>query len=267
MNNQEWSRSRFWLCHFLHSRHVRQSIEWESDRGLTAGDGDALRAGLIANRYAPRGGAWLVARAVHDCAHDPAYIQSLRLLVKEQRYHDEVIDRIVERCGGTLAPRRTIAPSMGLRLGRVRRRWLGQRFEMSLLLLGSLVDLMTLTMIAAKCRDAAVGGTLRNIVADKQAHIWFFTERLTWSYAEFQFVRRNVRRLRLRCMWAVLIVLAGRRYRPLIRAAGSTPMQFVLAGFLRFEGLLESMVPYRRETLLAALWAQRRNRYAKPDLR
>ena len=267
MNDQEWSRSRFWLCHFLHSRHVRQPIEWDSDLRLTPEVGDALRQWLIANRCKSRDDAWLVARAVHDCGRDPAYLQSLRLLVKERRYHDGLIDRVVDRCGGAPAPHRKFASAVGLRLGRVRRRWLGQRFEMSLLLLGSLVDLMILTMIGATCSDAAVAGALRNIAAEKRAHICFFTERLTWSYAEFQFLRRNARRLRLRCMWAVLLFHAGRRYRPVIRAAGSASMPFILAGFQRFEGLLESMVPYRREALLAALLAQRRDRFAKPDLR
>ena len=267
MNRKAWSRSRFWLCHFLHSRHVRQPIEWGSRTDTDPQFVDAMTPWLNASRYDPHeGGAWLVARAVRDNPYDPAYIQSLRLLVKEQCYQDELIDRTLDRCGSAAAPQRRIVSSAGTRLGRLRRRWLGSRFEMSLLLFGNLLDLMFLTMIGTRCVDAAVTGALKNITTDKRAHILFCMERLTWSYADFQFVRRNLRRLRLRWMWAVMLVHAARRHGPLIRACGSSRIQFVFAGTRRFAGLLESMVPYRREALLSALLAQRRHPFAKPNL-
>ena len=104
MSHEEWSRSRFWLCHFLHSRHVRQPIEWGSHADTNPRFVDAIALWLTASRYDPHeGGAWLVARAVRDCPYDPAYIQSLRLLVKEQRYQDELIDRTLDRYGSAAA--------------------------------------------------------------------------------------------------------------------------------------------------------------------
>ena len=143
---------------------------------------------------------------------------------------------------------------------------LSQRFVISLMLLRSLLDLMFLMLVEPACHDRAVCGACSTIAIEKQAHIMFTSERLTLLYADFNFIRRNVRRLRLRIMWGALLLHSVYRHGRLIRAAGSTRWRFVITGFKRFARLLEQMAPYRREMLLAALRHQRQDPYGKPSL-
>src|ERR1043165_1424984 len=88
MRPREWSRSRFWLCHFLHNRHERPRID-----GSKAIDLEAPLRGPVARWLAndaaqpPVCGARLVVQAARHYHADPAFVQSLRLLVKEQQHH------------------------------------------------------------------------------------------------------------------------------------------------------------------------------------
>ncbi len=133
------------------------------------------------------------------------------------------------------------------------RRKLGARFELS-------VHLMRLIVLAEQCRhvvrtshDDDLINICRQVRGDLAGHIAFLSERLTLEYADFNFIRRNLRRVRLRGMLlaavAVLPPVAGSRMNTTIVAAR------------RFESILERMVPYRRDALLNALGHQRKRPY------
>lgn len=264
MLDRQWSRSRFWLCHFLHNRHERATIEWESSSSAPVALGQAMRrwrCGIEAGGLDGR--KWLIAAALRRYASDPAYIQSLRLFVKEQQHHATLLARTLERVEPASPP---IGPwRAGLdRALTVGRRWIGIRFELSVLLLSQLIAVLLCRMIQAATGDPAVRGVSGQIMRDTRAHAAFHAERLTMEFADFNFIRRNLRRWRLRLMFAAALGVSAVRYGPLIRAAGWTRRRFCAEGWRQFTLLLENMVPYHRDALLAALLNQREQPFKEP---
>ncbi len=264
MDHMQWSRSRFWLCHFLYSRHEREPIDWGTDASLPAPVRKPLIRWLKTQQcLATEGGVWLIERAARDCSRDHAYVQSLRLLVREQRHHNELAQKLLRRMGAHSDGTRGLACRLRRGVAGVRRVLLGPRFELSLLLMRTLLDLTILDLVA-QLPDGALHGAVRNVAKDKRAHTVFCAERLTALYADFNFVRRNLRRGRLRLMWGTILITAAWRHGGVIHKSGTSRRRFVIHAYRRFAGLLEQIVPYRRDALLAALGTQRREPYAKP---
>lgn len=271
MESQEWSRSRFWLAHFVHSRHDRPAIEWHRPVALGPLGGQRLVWWLTLGRSKPvESGAWLVARAVHDWRDDPWFVQALRLMVTEQRHHEDLLERLAVRWGAggsSDASGHRMTETVHRILSKCRRRCLGPRFEMSVWLLKMVGEHALLRLIAGAMEDEVVRSVCRVVAQEKRAHIAFLVERLTMLYADFNFIRRNLRRLRLRMMWGVISLSDAMGHRRLLDTVGSTRLRFLWDGFRRFAQLLEQMVPYRRDALLASLRMQQQDRYAKPRLR
>ena len=267
MKEAVWCRSRYWLCHFLHSRHEREPTSWTvPPAGGPSPAGASLRRWIAGvPRRSQESGAWLVATAARECADDPAYVQCVRLLVKEQHHHDELLRRLLERLGVALPSRpRHVGPIR--RLAGWRRSTLGSRFEMSVLLLIDCIDLLMLTRLAQTSDDPVVREVAAAITKEKRGHIGFCGERLTALYADFNFLRRNLRRLRLRSMWMGLLLGTSWRHARLLGIIGRRRRDFVAGGRRHFDALLERMVPYRRDAVLRALRAQRSAPYAKATL-
>jgi hypothetical protein len=260
MLKREWSRSRFWLCHFLHNRHERVRIDWRPEADLAP----ALRRPVLtflrrAFPGQPDGGRWLIAQALRHCLGDPAYVQSLRLFTKEEAQLHDLMDRLRARYGD---PR----PSSGtLHAAAVRaRRVLGLRFELSALLTGELLNIAVLKLVEPAVSDPTLHDVFRQALADRQGHAAFHAERLTLEFADFHFLRRNLRRLRLRLGFGLMLAAVVVRYGRLIRAAGGSRRAFATASWHNFQATLERMVPYHREALLAALLHQDQRPYDKP---
>ena len=266
MRETEWSRSRFWLGHFLYSRHDRHPITWKHDPPPHVGLREPLRAWLRGrSQDFDETGRWLVERALGEHAGDPAYIQSLRLVVKERQHHRDLCSRLIGTLGAAATARPRPARRSALQtMGRLRRHLLGPRFEMSVRLLRNLVDLAIIDRVGQACDTPAVQGVCENVRCEKRAHVAFDTERLTILYADFNFLRRNLRRLRLRLMCGAFIAAAMWRHGRLIQATGAEQWRFTGRTYAQFSRLLERMVPYRREALLTALLNQRQDPYAEP---
>ena len=249
----EWSRSRYWFSRFLHNRHVRLR---PAGRDCPSPFGDLASAwrDWAAHRRASLSHqtAWLVSAAVHRCAHDPAYIQSLRLISREQAYHADLL-------GTPPSPSR----SRSSMLTSVRR-LLGMRFELSVLLLDDLADLATYDLLADALTPGPLRDACRQIAHDRRMHAMFHAERLTVEFADFNFIRRNLRRLRLRAMFAAAVARVAVRHAALFRAAGIRRTMLIGYAWSLFRSLLERMVPYRRDALLAMLLDQRTDPYAEP---
>ena len=64
------------------------------------------------------------------------------------------------------------------------------------------------------------------VLRDKVAHVSFLTEKLTAEFADFNFARRNLRRLRLRIMCALAIVCGAVFQGKLLAAAGISRQNF-----------------------------------------
>jgi len=262
MKAGEWSRSRFWLCYFLHNRHVRARVEPSQGDASDSPLLDALAR--VANTQVAVAGAnrRTAERAARKCADDPAYVQSLRLFVKEQQYHAALLrEAAPSRDRTSLTWRIAHALTDGLR------QLLTLRFELAVLMLNQIVLLTLARVIASATSDATLRAIAEQIARDTRGHVAFHGERLTTEFADFNFVRRNLRRFRLRVMCAVALVLAAVQYRRLLRAAGTHGAgPFIRMGWATFSDLLERMVPYRRDTLLRRLLQLREHPYDKPTL-
>ena len=270
MNQGQWSRSRFWLCHFLFSRHERLAVNWQADAHCPPRLDEAL-TGWLQHRRRPQAAMIesarrLVADAVDRNRDDPAYIQCLRLLVKERQYQHELAQRWLARPGGHDQSRRrkgTFA-TIHRRIAAWRFMLLGARFEMSVQFFADLYDLSVMSMAAGSGSGSVAADVAANLAHDKRAHVAFAAERLTMLYADFNSLRRNLRRLRLRGIWLTCLLRCVARDGRLIKACGRSRWQFLFAALRQFDQLLETMVPYRRDALLKALMSQRQQPYAKP---
>lgn len=264
MIDREWPRSRFWLCHFLYSRHERPAITWDAptDSPNQATELDRTAADFLAwqIRIDEAGRKKLIEQAAEQCANDPAYIQSLRLFVREEQHHQAIAQRWLATQPST--PPQTDAVRSALRTAT---RPLGIRFELSLLLIGELVTLTLNRMLCEKVTDPTLAGVLGQIIADHELHIAFHSERLTAEFADFNFLRRNLRRWRLRGMHASLVKGVAWRHRSLLKMLDVSANSFREAATDNFETVLSRMVPYRRAALLEALGQQREQRYEKPS--
>ncbi len=271
MQRVEWSRSRYWLCHFLHNRHERPRIDWCDERRLAA----PLQATVPPwvqrqQEHLAADRAWMTLAATGTDSHgetDHALVQSLRLMVKEQQYLAKLHQQAIDRYDLAQPPRGHRLMRAWAAVTQPVRRWLGLRFELSILLLMSLIHLTLARLLVspeaqtAGMTDAGILGVCQQSLRDRQLHAAFLAERLTREFADFNFIRRNLRRWRLRGMFALLlgwvILTQGR----MIRAAGSSRSALTRQAWRSFEGVLERMVPYHRANLLATLLAQEQQPY------
>jgi hypothetical protein len=262
MQREEWSRSRFWLCHFLQSRHERLRVDFSPPRPADPAADSELRRWLARDEFAPPiHEAGFLHGAAERYAADPAFVQAQRLMVKERLVHAQLIARLRERLGLANRPRTRrawlIASAFGLA---------GPRFEMSIFLLADLIDLATLEQVQAETDDPAVRGVCGSIRRDRRGHVEFLTERLTMELADLNFARRNLRRARLRALFAAILANALYRRGALLRAAGASRRAFAAGAWREFDATLERVVPYRRDALVSALGLQREKPYEKPPL-
>jgi hypothetical protein len=202
-------------------------------------------------------GPTLIAQAIESFGDDPAYVQSLRLMIKEQKHHAAVIHHWL-RALGVDEPVAT-APGAFLRGGPV----LGFRYQLSAMLLADLIDISVLELLCRSTDDAMLHAACRAILSEKTAHAAFHTERLTMAFADFNAIRRNLRRARLRAMFAMKLARMLAQDSPLISAMRQPHGTFTASCWDRFSRVLEEMVPYHREHLMRALLLQRDQPYGR----
>jgi hypothetical protein len=144
------------------------------------------------------------------------------------------------------------------------RRRVGIRFELSVILLGQVTDVMVWRELERALRGGPGEALAAEVLREKLGHVQFHAERLTHEFAAFNFVRRNLRRLRLRLMFWAATHYASHRAKALLRELDVPRTRFTRSCWAAFELLLEAMVPYRRDQLLATLLRQRERRYDAP---
>ena len=260
-----WSRSRFWLCHFLHNRHIRLRAEALPSLKQPERMDQAILTWL--QRFAARAQrmpTWLIESALHSHADDPAFVQCLRLWIKEEHYLSKL---------ATQMQRPTLLlPGSAVVSGRMRfipplprlRHHLGLRFEVSILLLGHVIELVSLRHLHAQAQDATLRSSLEQMWRDRQQHVAFASEWLAREFADFNFFRRNLRRLRLRMLFALMLSDYLRHQGATLRTLGLSRGQVFRESWTSFAHLMENMVPYHRDALLHLLLSQREHPYDQP---
>lgn len=259
MRPGEWSRSRYWLNHFLNARHRRAKAAWDVPACAAATDvAAAAWLGVVTARPGIDR-AWIASHAAMRCQGDPAYVQTLRLVGREQQHHRGQAARLLDRLGlpRPAPPAEThdwVRP-------------LGVRFCLSLQWMTNILDSVVLDELAASCRDPALRTVAATIAQERRVHTAFITERLADEFADFHFIRRNLRRWRLRGMLTGLAPRHLVRQRVLLEAMRLSPLAWTARTRHRFEATLEQMVPYRRDALLHLLTHQREQPFEQATIR
>lgn len=253
----EWTRSRYWLAHFLRSRHERARIQFPAGGAPLCPAAMALLCDVAADPTSLRGvtqDAWLVAVLAHGETADPSFVQAVRLFVRERAYHRQLAEVCLAADGPSYARMPSGLPVLA---ALALRRLLGPRFELASVWLGILLRQELFEAVVQMEQEPARMAMWRQLAGDGAAHLVFVRERLTMAFAEFNFLRRNLRRWRLRGLFVLslgwLVLCRGTMVRDL---AGSR-RRFVTQAVRRFADELQRMVPYHREELLGALLAQR----------
>lgn len=213
--------------------------------------------GMLHRLTAPQAGiADVIATAQRRFFHDPAFVQSLRLLAKERQFHHDLLMQLQER-----HQPQAVLPAMLQARKEMTASLLGMRYFLASLLLDDVLDLGLLRLVQKHWTDEAAQGVCQTLLRDKTAHAVFLAERLTTEYADFNFVRRNLRRVRLRGLFYIHVRRMLRHDTALLTQAGMTPRDFAKQSWQQFSVVLETMVPYRRESLMKMLKVQREKPY------
>lgn len=265
-DTQEWTRSRYWLCHFLHNRHERRKLVFPAPE--IAQTPPPLQHWLAQQRLAAtdhRHRQWMLSLAANSLGHDPAFIQSLRLLVREEQYHDQVLAKWL----GAAAPGPGPSPapiSAPMQAWHALRRTLGLRFELSILWMLGLVRLCLLQRSTQHAPQHLHREAAAQLIHDQQEHLHFIEEWLAMEFADFNFIRRNLRRLRLQLMLIALTFLLPLQHPKLLASLGWSLRDWTLVMWGQYLTRVERLVPYRRDALLKLMLNQREHPYDTPQV-
>lgn len=262
-----WSRSRYWLCHFLHNRHVRHRVNWEASTQQTSVLPAGALTGLIHRLRAPQPGLLdVIATSESRCAADPAFVQSLRLFARERSFHHDLVTRLLRHHH----PAAVLPDPSGMYRDQLRKEVtasvLGMRYFLASLLLDDVIDLGVLRLVQKHHPHGPAQDVCQVLLHDKSLHAAFLAERLTLEYADFNFIRRNLRRMRLRGLFVVHLKRVLTQDRELFKTSGVSRASFAMDAWRRFECVLETMVPYRRDMLLRTLRGQSEKPYEHASL-
>ena len=245
MTTSHWCRSKYWLCHFLNTRHLRPKIITPSQPI----NNNPLYYFLQKQNALPLfQSPWPINQAIHQHDQDPAFIQTIRLLAKKKTYLQTLRINIIN----TLTPPHTPYTPTHIRN-------IHSRFSLKFALSIDLIDQVIALTLYQSQAQAPNHATYAQLTKDTNNHITFYTEYLTYAYANFNFVRRNLRRLRLRAMFITALYQTQKIYTPLL------PESFKQDAWLIFESAIKTMLPYRRTTLTQNLRHQEKNPFATPQ--
>ena len=238
-------------------------IHWESPHQSSLAPSDVTHW-LQAEQHAQSRTDGLVTdRIVSRFSHDPAYVQSLRLLTKERAVHAKVAGQLTSRFAAS--PERT-REKKPLKLGRLARvvRGMSIRFALSCIMLSDMVSVQLWEMASESTDDAALRDAATLVSRDRVRQAAFMRERLTMEFSDFNFIRRNLRRLRLRLMFSLIALLILWRHRRFIRQCGRPLSRMFVDSRAHFETALELIAPYKRDRLVQLLLSQREHPYGEP---
>ncbi len=247
MNTNSWCRSKYWLCHFLNTRHLRPKI----DATHAATNNTPLHHFLEKQNALPLfHSQWPINQTIQHHNQDPAFIQAIRLLAKEKQYHQSLRNNILT----TLSTPSTPYTPTNIR-SNIHKRF-SLKFALSIDLIDQIIALTIYQSMAYARTQTPSPTPYQQLAKDTNNHITFYTEYLTYAYANFNFARRNLRRLRLRAMFITALHQTQKTYTPIL-----TP-NFKASAWQTFEIAIHTMLPYRRTTLSQNLLRQEQAPYA-----
>jgi hypothetical protein len=164
--------SRDWLNYYQSNKENRPEPKWNLPSPLPRGLQDLLARSLSHFQLGETGeGKFLIAQAQIEVPEDPIYHEALRLFVAEEQEHARLLERLVQRFGGTI-----IRQHWTHGLFRLVRHALGFKFEIQLLVIAELVGTAYYRLLHLRTRDPVVEEMCALILNDEARHVEFHAD-------------------------------------------------------------------------------------------
>ena len=216
MNSQQW------LIYFQDNRLNRSEPKWNSPSPLDRYVQCVLAHSLSHFQLGETGeGSFLMAHAQLQLPEETAYHEALRLFVAEENEHARLLERLVERFGGT-----TIQRHWTQLLFRVVRRAFGFKFEIQALVIAELVGTAYYRLLHLRARDAVLEDTCALILRDEARHIDFHAEWLGDFQSRLLPLERAMWTAQFQILFAGAAQIAWTDHRHCLHLMGSSRCEF-----------------------------------------
>lgn len=170
-----------WRAHFRANKLDRREPKWDAPLALCGDAVAPLRRSLEQFQLGDGGGpatliAWNVEKLYgnSDAARD-----LVDRWFAEEEEHARLLKKAVDRFGGTCIDRHwSFSVFCGMR------RWLGVRFELTILLLTEIVSTVYYRLIRRRCGDEPLRAMCRLIMRDEAGHVAFHRDRLALTSSD-----------------------------------------------------------------------------------
>ena len=163
-----------WLAHFRANREKRPEPDWAAPITLSAAAIEPLVRSLEQFQLGDGGGpAYLIARDRERFLAAAGTRQLVDMWFTEEREHARLLGEAVARFGG-----QCIDNHWSFQVFCMTRRWLGVRFELTVLLLTEIVSTVYYKLLFRHGQDAALRSMSRLILRDEIGHVSFHRDRL-----------------------------------------------------------------------------------------
>jgi hypothetical protein len=164
--------SQAWLNHYQRNPNSWTDQEWHVPSPLDQKTKNALALSLSHFQLGESGdGNFLFAQAREQAPEDIAYQQALELFIAEEQAHACLLERLVQRFGGTAIKRHWTHA-----LFRLVRRAFGLNFELQVLVIAELVGTAYYRLLHARARDSVLEQVCDRILPDEARHIDFHAD-------------------------------------------------------------------------------------------
>lgn len=231
-----------WLDHFRRNRENRPEPEWTAPITLAANTVAPLLRSLQQFQLGDGGGpacliAWNADRFRNSA---PGIRELVDLWFAEEREHSRLLGGAVSRFGGEC-----IRGHWSFTAFCLTRKWLGVRFELTVLLLTEIVSTVYYRLLRRHARDPALRGVCRLILRDESGHVAFHRSRLARAIRHGRLDGGRWWEARMRLLGLGAATMLWINHAPGLRAVGATGREYyseIWAELSRFVRRLRSDV-------------------------
>lgn len=212
-----------WLDHFRRNRENRPEPEWSAPITLPAAVVSPLLRSLQQFQLGDGGGpacliAWNAERFRNSAPGVGALVD---LWFAEEREHSRLLGGAVARFGGEC-----IRSHWSFTAFCLTRKWLGVRFELTVLLLTEIVSTVYYRLLRRHAADPALRGVCRLILRDESGHVAFHRSRLARAIRAGRLRGGRWWEIRMRALGFGAATMLWINHAPGLRAVGATDVEY-----------------------------------------
>jgi hypothetical protein len=214
--------SHHWLNYYQSNKESRLEPKWNLPSPLPRGLQDLLAHSLSHFQLGETGeGKFLIAQAQAEVPDDLIYHEALRLFVAEEQEHARLLERLVQRFGGTI-----IQNHWTHSLFRLVRRALGFKFEIQLLVIAELVGTAYYRLLHARTRDPVVEEMCVLILNDEARHVEFHADWFGTYLSRLLPMEMTLWRTQFQFLFIAAACVAWFDHRAALSASGANRTEF-----------------------------------------